>query len=70
MSRNRGRDKGRKPRRKLEVRRILILCEDTKSSRDYFASFPHDKNQVEIECVGTGMNTDSLMEYADRKSVV
>lgn len=64
MPRNNGRDKGRKPLRKREVRRILILCEDTKSSRDYFASFPHDKKQVEIKCVGTGMNTDSLMEYA------
>lgn len=59
---------GRKPRLPRKVRRILILCEDTKSSRDYFASFPHDKNQVEIECVGTGMNTDSLMEYAVEKA--
>jgi hypothetical protein len=68
MPRNNGRDKGRKPPRKREVRRILILCEDTKSSRDYFASFPHDRSQVEIECVGTGMNTDSLMEYAVEKA--
>jgi hypothetical protein len=42
----------------------LILCEDKKSSRDYFSKFPHDKSQVQIECVGTGMNTDSLMEHA------
>jgi hypothetical protein len=47
-----------------QIRRILILCEDTKSSRDYLAQFPHDKQQVQIECKGTGMNTDSLVEYA------
>jgi hypothetical protein len=68
MQRNNGRDMGRKQPRKREVRRILILCEDTKSSRDYFASFPHDKSLVEIECVGTGMNTDSLMQYAVDKA--
>jgi hypothetical protein len=55
---------GRKQRRPRKVRRILILCEDTKSSRDYFARFPHDKSLVEIQCVGTGMNTASLMEHA------
>jgi len=64
MPRNKGRDIGRKPRRVRKVRRILILCEDTKSSRDYFARFPHDESLVEIQCVGTGMNTDSLMEHA------
>ena len=48
----------------LSVRRILILCEDEKSSRDYLAKFPYDPKQVVIECVGTGMNTDSLMEQA------
>lgn len=68
MPRNRGRDKGRKQPRSRQVRRILILCEDTKSSRDYFAAFPHDKSQVEIECVGTGMNTDSLMENAIQRA--
>jgi hypothetical protein len=46
----------------------LILCEDTKSSRDYFARFPHDKSQVEIDCVGTGMNTDSLMADAIQRA--
>lgn len=64
MPRNRGRDRGRKKRRIRRVRRILILCEDTKSSRDYLDRFPHDKDQVEIDCIGTGMNTDSLMENA------
>ncbi len=57
-------DKGRKPKITRPFRRMLILCEDTKSSRDYLAMFPFDKSQVHIECVGTGMNTDSLMEHA------
>lgn len=68
MPRNKGRDRGRKPRRVRKARRILILCEDTKSSRDYFSRFPFDKDQVEIDCVGTGMNTDSLMENAIRRA--
>jgi len=50
------------------MRRILILCEDTKGSRDYFARFSHDRSQVEIDCVGTGMNTDSLMENAIKRA--
>ncbi len=68
MPQNKGKDRGRKPRRARKVRRILILCEDSKSSRDYFASFPHDKDQVEIDCIGTGMNTDSLMENAIKRA--
>ena len=68
MPRNKGRDKRRKQRRVRKIRRILILCEDTKSSRDYLDRFPHDKDQVEIDCIGTGMNTDSLMENAIRKA--
>lgn len=57
-------ERGPKSRKPLAVRRILILCEDTKSSRDYFASFPVNRSQVEIDCVGAGKNTDSLMEEA------
>ncbi len=70
MPPNKGREKGRKQPRPRKIRRILILCEDTKSSRDYFAQFPHDKSQVEIECEGTGMNTDSLMENAIERAEV
>ncbi|RYD28552.1 MAG: RloB domain-containing protein [Verrucomicrobiaceae bacterium] len=55
---------GRKELRKRTVRRVLILCEDGKSSRDYLASFPFDKQQVEITCVGTGMSTDRLAREA------
>lgn len=59
---------GRKPARKRPARRILILCEDTKSARDYFEAFPHAADQVEIQCVGTGMSTDDLMEDAIRRA--
>lgn len=68
MPRNNGRDTGRKQRRPRKIRRILILCEDSKSSRDYLARFPHNKDQVEIDCIGTGMNTDSLMKNAIQRT--
>ena len=57
-------NKGQKTRRVRRTRRVLILCEDEKSSRDYFAAFPYKRDQIEIVCVGTGMNTDSLMKDA------
>ena len=53
--------RGVKPR---ELQRLLILCEDTKSSVLYFRKFKFDENEVEIACVGTGKNTDSLAEEA------
>jgi hypothetical protein len=52
-----------------EFRRVLILCEDTKSAVDYFKQFPHDPDLVELQRVGTGMNTDSLMEEAIRRTM-
>ena len=60
-------EKGRKPLRQRALKRILVLCEDAKSSRDYLASFPFDPQTVLVECVGTGMNTDSLMEEAIKR---
>lgn len=57
-------NKGRKLRPPRALRRLLIVCEDTKSSRLYLERFPFDPNQVEIECIGTGKNTDTLMEEA------
>lgn len=50
-----------------ERRRVLIVCEDSKSSRYYFKSFPVDEQRIEISVLGTGMNTDSLVEEAIRK---
>ena len=51
-----------------EFRRILILCEDTKSALDYLKQFPHDPDLVKLERIGTGMNTDSLMLEAIRRT--
>jgi hypothetical protein len=52
----------------LPRRRILIVCEDEKSSRYYFESFP-DRQRAEVVAVGTGLNTDRLVEEAiDRVS--
>jgi len=59
--------RGRKPTGSLERRRVLIVCEDSKSSRYYFESFPIDKQRIEISVLGTGMNTDSLLQEAIRK---
>ena len=67
--RNKRWEGGRKKPRTRRVRRILILCEDTKSSRDYLERFRVDENQVQIECVGTGMNTDRLMEEAIKRKM-
>lgn len=53
------RSRGTRPRR-----RVLIVCEDEKSSRYYFESFPVDPARAEVIAVGTGMNTDSLVEHA------
>lgn len=60
-------DRGRKQPRTRTLRRLLILCEDTKSARLYLERFPFDPAEIQIECVGTGMNTDSLMEEAIRR---
>ncbi|MCC5808484.1 MAG: RloB domain-containing protein [Opitutales bacterium] len=57
--------RGRKsPAKDRPLRRILILCEDEKSSVLYLEKFPVDKDVVEVDCEGTGKNTDSLMEEA------
>jgi len=45
-------------------RRVLIVCEDTKSSRLYFDGFQLDARRVEVIALGMGMNTDSLVENA------
>ena len=44
-----------------ERRRVLIVCEDSKSSSFYFRAFNIDRERAEILTVGTGMNTDRLV---------
>ena len=60
---------GRRASGTQERRRVLTLCEDSKSARFYFESFKVDPARAKVETVGTGMNTDSLVESAiDRKN--
>lgn len=58
------RDSGRAPEGSRKRRRVLIYCEDSKSSADYLKCFPVDGQRVEVKVVGTGMNTDSLVKAA------
>lgn len=60
-------EKGRKAPQPRHIQRLLILCEDSKSSVLYFQAFPFDPDYVSIECVGTGYNTKSLMLEAIRR---
>lgn len=48
----------------LARRKVLILCEDEKSSCLYFKGFRLDPERVDIVAVGTGCNTDSLVQEA------
>jgi homoserine dehydrogenase len=57
---------GRKGKERT-IRKILILCEGKNTEPCYFESFPIDKNELEIEVLGLGRNTDSLVEYAIEK---
>lgn len=56
--------KGRGAKRSRHRRRVLICCEDSKSSADYLRCFPVDPKRVTLQVVGTGRNTDSLVEAA------
>lgn len=53
-------------RRKVNNRnpreRILIVCEGEKTEPNYFRSFPVDKEVVEVDIYGEGLNTDRLVE--------
>lgn len=65
MSTSKGWDQGHRVRHQRRAqRRFLILCEDEKSSVLYLKKFPIARQVVQVECFGTGMNTDSIMEVA------
>ncbi len=49
------------------LRRFLIACEDSKSSRHYFESFSVDRKRFEVRVLGTGMNTNSLVQETIRQ---
>lgn len=65
MSKSKGWDQGHRVRTlRRAQRRFLILCEDEKSSVLYLKKFPIARQVVDVECFGTGMNTDSVMGKA------
>ena len=45
-------------------RRVLILCEDSKSACLYFKGFKLDESRIDVRTKGTGMNTVSLVQEA------
>ena len=47
-----------------DTRKVLVLCEDEKTAPYYFKKFPFNPEDVLIEVVGTGINTDSLVREA------
>src|SRR5260370_2446722 len=51
----------------LRRRRVLIVCEDSKSSCFYLRAFKVDPERAEVLTVGAGMNTDSLVGEAVRR---
>jgi len=57
---------GRRAEATQQRRRVLIICEDSKSSCLYFEAFEIDPARAEVITLGTGMNTDSLVEEAIR----
>jgi hypothetical protein len=61
------RGEGRRPTGTRARRRVLIVCEDSKSACYYFKSFEIDASRAEVVALGTGMNTDSLIENAIKR---
>jgi hypothetical protein len=57
---------GRRSEGAQRRRLVLIVCEDSKSSCLYFKGFKIDRERAEVLALGTGMNTDSLVEEAIR----
>ena len=56
-------------RRKADIRKkrnkILIVCEGEKTEPNYFKKFPLNEAEIEVKIIGTGYNTDSLVEKAN-----
>jgi hypothetical protein len=44
--------------------KILIVCEGAKTEPNYFRGFPVDKEVVDVQIEGEGLNTDVLVERA------
>jgi hypothetical protein len=61
MAKDRSKGSSRK-KTKRNLRRYLIVSEDARSSLDYFKSFPHDKDKVEIVPFGGAGNTRFVVQ--------
>ena len=44
-------------------KKVLIVCEGEKTEPNYFRSFSINKELIDVEVLGAGKNTDSLVEY-------
>ena len=56
-------------KRKADIRKkrnkILIVCEGEKTEPNYFQKFPLNEAEIEVKIIGTGYNTDSLVQKAN-----
>lgn len=48
-------------------RKVLIYCEGSETEPNYFNSFPLKPEEIEIDCLGQGENTESLVREAIRR---
>ncbi len=48
-------------------RKVLIYCEGSETEPNYFNSFPLKLEEIEIDCLGQGRNTLTLVEEAIRR---
>lgn len=55
---------GKRSTRALPERRVLIICEGTKTEPQYFEAFDLNKELIDVKVIGTGKNTDSLVKHA------
>ena len=46
--------------------KVLIVCEGEKTETNYFKAFDVDRTQIDVEIIGAGMNTVSLVKEAKR----
>jgi hypothetical protein len=64
---DRQRDYGRRAKTRSIRDRFLILCEGEKTEPNYFRKFPVQIDLVELDIVGIGANTLSLVQEAIRR---
>ena len=45
-------------------KKVLIVCEGEKTEPQYFVAFDVNKELIDVQVIGAGKNTDSLVEHA------